>query len=107
MNPLISKLGLITLLAMSGPAMSQEADLGPVERLDGIAACVAYLDALPQDRVKLVRLNGHLALTRPDPRFGWVVDMDSAKQWCRYGVNRIRVDVWEDGAAPTDPYAIF
>lgn len=69
--------------------------LGPIERLPrGIEQCQRYIDAQPA--LRMARINGHLALTVADQQFGWVVDKQDAKRWCRYGVNRIRLDLWPD-----------
>jgi hypothetical protein len=68
--------------------------LGLGASLDSRAACAAYMDHLPADQVRLARINGHLAQTKPSSVHGWSVDLVDARHWCRDGINRLRVDLW-------------
>ncbi|MGY6517202.1 MAG: hypothetical protein ACXIUZ_00605 [Lysobacteraceae bacterium] len=103
---------LSTLLALSSVVPHSEGGLGPITRPFGVEACEAYLDSFPADRVRVARVNGHQAifLREHSGEWPWLVDVQDVKRWCRYGYNRIRVDLWvehDPDAEPVDPQALL
>lgn len=104
-------LTLTAALAMS-PVPHSEGGLGPVTRPYGVEACIEYLDSFPADRVRVARVNNHQAifLREHSGEWPWLVDVEDVKRWCRYGYNRIRVDLWvehDPNAEPADPHALL